>query len=226
MLKDLLNLLFPKVCMACRDVLLANENTICVSCRHELPLTNHVETASNELKQKFYGRLSLEHASALLYFHKKGLVQELIHQLKYKNKQEIGHFLGEWYAFDLKSIHEQHHFDAIIPVPLHRKRKIERGYNQLTTFGQALSKSLEVPLCENILHRDSYAVTQTKKSFLDRIDSSKTIFDVEFTAEDHHKHFLLIDDVMTTGATLEKCGKALLKIPGAKLSIVCMAYTH
>jgi ComF family protein len=226
MLKDLLNLLFPKVCLACREVLLANENTVCTVCRHEFPVTRHIETDNAELKQKFYGRLTIEHASAIVYFYKKGIVQELIHQLKYRNKQEIGTFLGEWYAYELKSIHEQYPFDAIIPVPLHQKRKRERGYNQMTTFGQALSKSLQIPLCENILHRDSYAITQTKKSFLERIDTSKTIFDVDFTESDHNKHFLLIDDVMTTGATIEKCGKALLKIPGAKLSIVCMAYTH
>jgi ComF family protein len=226
MLKDLLNLLFPKVCLACRDVLLANENIVCTVCRHEFPVTRHIETNNVELSQKFYGRLPLEHASAILYFHKKGIVQELIHQLKYRNKQEIGTFLGEWYAYDLQSIHEQQRFDAIIPVPLHKKRKRERGYNQLTTFGQTLSKSLEIPLKENILHRDSYAVTQSKKSFLDRIDASKTLFDVDFTEADHHKHYLLIDDVMTTGATLEKCGKALLKIPGAKVSIVCMTYTQ
>jgi len=96
----------------------------------------------------------------------------------------------------------------------------------MTTFGQALSKSLQIPLCENILHRDSYAKTQTKKNFLERTETKKSVFDVDFTEKDHHKHYLLIDDVITTGSTLEQCGKAILKIPGAKLSIVCMAYTH
>ncbi|WP_396183300.1 ComF family protein [Flavobacterium sp.] len=226
MLKDLLNLFFPKVCLACKEHLLANENIVCTTCRHHFPLTLHCENQNNEIIRKFYGRLTLEHASALLYFHKNGIVQELIHNLKYKNRQEIGTLLGEWYAEDLKNIHAELFFDAIIPVPLHKKRMQERGYNQMTTFGQAISKSLQIPLCENILHRDSYAKTQSKKNFLERTETKKSVFDVDFTEKDHHKHYLLIDDVITTGSTLEQCGKAILKIPGAKLSIVCMAYTH
>lgn len=226
MLKSLLHLFYPEVCLACKNPLFTNEITVCASCRHQLPLTRHTENPDNEVLRKFYGRLPLEHASALLYFHKKGMVQELIHHLKYRNRQQVGTFLGDWYGEELKKIHSEVKFDAIIPVPLHKKRMKERGYNQLTTFGQSLSKSLQIPFFDTILHRNTYSVTQTKKSFLERTEAKKTIFEVEFNENHHNKHFLLIDDVITTGSTLEQCGKAILKIPGARLSIVCMAYTH
>ena len=127
---------------------------------------------------------------------------------------------------DCISLHEKIKFDAIIPVPLHKKRFKERGYNQLTTFGQALSKSLNVPYNDNILHRDVYAVTQTKKSFFDRTDDKKTTFGADYTSADHGKHYLLIDDVITTGATLEACGKLLAAIPDSKISIVTLAYSQ
>ncbi|MDP2161268.1 MAG: ComF family protein [Flavobacterium sp.] len=226
MLKSLFNLFYPTVCLACSDLLLTNEATICTTCRHELPLTRHTEMENNEIIKRFYGRLELEHASSLLYFHKKGIVQELIHKLKYKNHQEIGTFLGEWYGEELKPIHKKVIFDEIIPVPLHKKRFKERGYNQLTTFGHALSKSLNVPYNDSILHRDVYAVTQTKKSFFERTDDKKTSFGVDYTLTDHGKHFLLIDDVITSGTTLEACGNVLASIPNSKLSIAALAYNQ
>ncbi|UPQ80289.1 ComF family protein [Flavobacterium azooxidireducens] len=226
MLKSILHLFYPEVCLACKNPLFTNEISVCALCRHRLPLTRHTENPDNEVLRKFYGRLPLEHASALLYFHKKGLVQELIHHLKYKKRQQVGTFLGDWYGEELQKIHSELKFDAIIPVPLHKKRMKERGYNQLTTFGQSLSKSLQIPFYEDILHRNTYSVTQTKKSFLERTEAKKTFFEVEFNESHHNKHYLLIDDVITTGSTLEQCGKAILKIPGTKLSIVCIAYTH
>lgn len=226
MLKSLLHLFYPEVCLACKNPLFTNEISVCAQCRHQLPLTLHIENPDNEVIRKFYGRLPVEHVSTLLYFHKKGMVQELIHHLKYRNRQQVGSFLGEWYGEELQKIHSQLKFDAIIPVPLHKKRMKERGYNQLTTFGQALSKSLQIPFFEDVLHRNTYAITQTKKSFLERTEAKKTIFEIEFNENHHNKHFLLIDDVITTGSTLEQCGKAILKIPGARLSIVCMAYSH
>lgn len=226
MLKSLLHLFYPEVCLACKNPLFTNEISVCAQCRHRLPLTRHTENPDNEVLRKFYGRLPLEHASALLYFHKKGLVQELIHHLKYRKRQQVGTFLGDWYGEELQKIHSEVKFDVIIPVPLHKKRMKERGYNQLTTFGQSLSKSLQIPFYDTVLHRNTYSVTQTKKSFLERTEAKKTLFEVEFSEDHHNKHFLLIDDVITTGSTLEQCGKAILKIPGAQLSIVCMAYTH
>jgi ComF family protein len=188
-----------------------------------MPLTQHHLNPENDAYKKFYGRIPVEHVSALVYFHKKGIVQELIHSLKYRGQEAIGTVLGEWYAEELKNIPVLSTVDTIIPVPLHPKKLSERGYNQVTEFGNALSKSLQIPVNTTILFRQVYSKTQSQKNRLGRTEGIDTIFDVSFDEKDHNKHFLLIDDVITTGATLEVCAKALLKIPGTKISIVCMA---
>tara|TARA_R110000868_G_scaffold74688_4_gene215875 strand:+ start:32597 stop:33106 length:510 start_codon:yes stop_codon:yes gene_type:complete len=165
----------------------------------------------------------LEYASAFVYFHKKGIVQELIHKLKYKGHEEIGTIIGNWYAEELKESTILKTANVIIPVPLHKKKYKERGYNQVTTFGLALSEEFNIPYNDSILFRAVYSKTQSQKSLLGRSEGIDTVFDVNFGEKDHNKHFLLIDDVITTGATLEACSRALLKIPGARISIVCMA---
>lgn len=226
MFKNSINLFFPKVCSGCKSFLLTNENVICTICRHDIPLTNHHLSPENEAFKKFYGRIPVEYVSALLYFHKKGIVQELIHSLKYRGHQEIGTILGDWYAEDLKDLALIQTVDVIIPVPIHKKRLRERGYNQVTNFGLSLSENLKIPYNAIILKRNIYSKTQSKKSFLNRIEGIESVFDVSFTENDHNKHFLIIDDVITTGATLEACAHALLKIPGARISVVCMAMAH
>ncbi|RTY93798.1 ComF family protein [Flavobacterium sp. GSP27] len=223
MFESIINLFFPKVCSGCNAFLIANENVICTVCRHDIPLTNHHLNPENDAFKKFYGRIPVVHTSALFYFHKKGIVQVLIHNLKYKGHEEIGTILGEWYAEDLKNIDSLQSVDEIIPVPLHRKKLKERGYNQVTAFGKALSTRLNVAYNDSLLIRNVYSKTQSKKNLLGRTEGIESIFDVSFTEKNHNKHFLLIDDVITTGATLEACSRAILKIPGAKISIVCMA---
>lgn len=226
MLKSIINLFFPPVCAGCHSFLVSNENVICTLCRHNLPLTNHHLNPENEAFKKFYGRVPVEHTSTLLYFHKKGIVQELIHNLKYKGQEEIGTVLGEWYADELKTLEILQSVDEIIPVPLHKRKLRERGYNQVTNFGTTLSSGLNIPYNPNLLVRNIYSKTQSKKNLLNRSEGIDTTFDVIFSEKDHDKHFLLIDDVLTTGSTLEACSHALLKIPGAKISIVCMAMAH
>jgi ComF family protein len=223
MFESIINLFFPKVCSGCSSFLLSNENVICTVCRHDIPLTNHHLNPENDAFKKFYGRIPVIHTSALFYFHKKGIVQELIHNLKYKGHEEIGTILGEWYAEDLITIDLLKSVDEIIPVPLHRRKLKERGYNQVTAFGTALSSSLNIDYNDSILVRNVYSKTQSKKNLLGRTEGIESTFGVSFTEKDHNKHFLLIDDVITTGSTLEACSRALLKIPGAKISIVCMA---
>jgi ComF family protein len=161
-----------------------------------------------------------------LYFNKKGIVQELIHNLKYKGHEEIGTVLGNWYVEDLKELVLETPFDVVIPVPLHPKKFRERGYNQVTTFGKALAKGFSIPYNDVVLYRKKYSKTQSKKNLVGRSDNIENIFDVIFTEENQNKHFLIVDDILTTGATLEACSKALLKIPAAKISIVCMAMAN
>ena len=226
MLKYLLNLFFPKLCMGCNALILKNENIICSECLHRLPLTQHHFLERNDTTKKFYGIIPIEFSASMLYFHHKGIVQNLIHNLKYKKHQEIGTLLGEWYAKDLESVANIKTVSEIIPVPLHKKRLEERGYNQITTFCEALSNELKIPYNPNLLYRSRYSKTQTKKDKENRKDITNALFDVHFTEADSNKHFLLVDDVMTSGATLEACAKALLKIPNSKVSIVTIAYTQ
>ena len=226
MFENLINLFFPKACSGCNSFLLANENVICTVCRHEIPLTNHHKIENNEAVVKFYGRIPIEFAAALFYFHKKGIVQEMIHKLKYKGHQEVGTAIGYWYAEELKTIAVLNSVDYIIPVPLHKKRLKERGYNQVETFGRALSESMGIPYNDSVLIRNVYSKTQTKKNLLGRSEVVGSIFNAVHDDSLHDKHFMLIDDVITTGSTLEACSRELLKIPGAKLSIVCMAMTQ
>lgn len=225
MLKPLINLVFPNYCCVCKEVLLPIENQICSSCIHDLPFTHLLEQNSPKLLLKFYGLLDLEYAFSIFYFHKQGMMQNLIHELKYKKNQEIGTIFGKYYAQLLKK--SNFDFDCIVPVPLHPKKLKERGYNQLTTFGFALSNELEIPYIENLLIRNTYNQTQTKKNRTQRIESlqKEKIFSVINTESFKNKHILLIDDVITTGATLIECGKELKSIENCKLSIItiCMA---
>ena len=191
-----------------------------------MPLTQHHLDRKNEAVKKFYGKIDVQYALALLYFNKKGIVQELIHNLKYKGHQEIGTVLGNWYAEDLKDLNPEYPFDAVIPVPLHPKKFKERGYNQVTTFGKALSQKLNIAFDDTLLYRKRYTKTQSKKNLSGRTENIENLFDVKFSDENHNKHFLIVDDVLTTGATLEACSRALQKIPGAKISIVCMAMAN
>jgi len=227
MFKHFINLFFPKVCAGCDAFLLTDENVICTSCRHNVPLTNHSFVTENEAFKKFYGKLPVVFVSTFVYFHKRGIVQQMIHNLKYKGCEDIGTAFGDWYSEDIRFLVESNAVDEIIPVPLHPRRFRERGYNQVTKFGLSLSKNLKINYNDQLLIRKSYAKTQTKKNLLGRTEVNKSaIFDVNFSESDHNKHFLLIDDVLTTGSTLEACGRALLKIPGAKISIVCIAMSN
>lgn len=223
MLKKLLKIFFPQICSSCSYILLENENFICTNCRHNLPLTNFHLLQENEGFKKFYGRLLLNHVSCMLFYTKKGTVQKLIHNLKYKNHQEIGAILGNWYVEDLKNIESLKNVDFIVPVPLHPKRLKKRGYNQISTFCEAIALGLDKKITNNMLFRSEYNVSQSKKNLANRNLINQTTFQSKYSKELHNKHFLLIDDVLTTGATLEACGHEILKIPGSKLSIVTIA---
>lgn len=226
MLKNLLKLIFPRLCFGCNNLLLQNEKDICSQCRHNLPLTNHHLIYNNDTTKKFYGIIDIEFGASMLFFHKDGIVQKLIHNLKYKGNESIGTLLGEWYANTIKDHELINTISEIIPVPLHPKRLNERGYNQVDTFCTALSKELNIPYNKLLLQRIRYRKTQTTKNKTERQLFNDTIFDVLYSEKDQNKHFLLIDDVITTGATLELCAKALLKIPNTKISIVTIAFTQ
>lgn len=224
MLKYFIDILYPKSCLGCDAMLQTGEDVLCTKCRHELPLTNHHLKPENDAYKRLAGRVPLEKVMSMLVFEKEGIVQQIIHKLKYKGHQQVGALLGYWYGEIIRN--EFQEIDQIIPVPLHKKRLKERGYNQVMTFCNSLSDYLSIPVNENVLFRNKYSKSQTKKTFLSRTEIHKEIFDVEFSEKDSGKHFLLIDDVLTSGTTLEQCTKALLKIPNTKVSIVTMALTY
>lgn len=226
MLKNLFKLIFPDLCCGCKNLLLKNEYLLCYKCRHDLPYTYHHKISHNDTIKKFYGLIPLEFGLSMLYFHHGGIAQELIHNLKYRNQQNIGSLLGELYAKELQNFKPISTVTEIIPVPLHPKKLKERGYNQVDSFCESIGNQLKIPVNKNLLLRTQYNKTQTKKNREARQQLTQTIFDVNFSAKDENKHFLLVDDVITTGSTLEICAKALLKIPNAKVSILTIAYTQ
>ena len=229
MLKNLFKTIFPDLCVGCKELLIKNETVLCVRCRHDLPYTLHHKNPINEAQLKFYGIVPIENCFSMLYFHDEGIAKQLMHQLKYKGQQEIGTLLGNMYYPELndKFKHEDPKYTfEIIPVPLHKKRQKERGYNQVTTFCKALSKGLNIPVNETLLIRNHYTKTQTQKNKIARQKINDTLFEITETTTVSNKHYILVDDIITTGATLEACAKALLRIPNTKVSIVTMAFTE
>lgn len=162
----------------------------------------------------------------MLYFNKKGITQNLIHNLKYRDKQEIGTFLGNIYARELHDNKILTVVDYIIPVPLHPKRFHERGYNQITSFCKSLEENLNIPVLDNVLIKNEYLKSQTFKNKELRLENNKKAFTVQNTENLNGKHFLIVDDVFTTGATLESCAREILKIENAKVSILTIAFSQ
>ena len=223
MIKDLFNLFFPKVCLACNNLLNDNEIYVCTSCRHDLPVTNYHLDNSDQVKKLLYGRVKLENATSLLRFQKKGIVQQLLHNLKYKGHQEIGKFFGQWLGEELAKIDAYKNIDIVIPVPLHRRKLKKRGYNQVALFAQEIALRLNAQYCDWVLIKINNATSQVKKSRLARWTSSDEIFSVQNLDLIEYKHVLLVDDIITTGATIEACADQLLKAKSIKLSVASMA---
>lgn len=223
--KDLFNLFYPKLCVNCNNQLTLNEEIICVFCRHDLPLTHFNSFTKNKVTKTFYGRVRIEKGYSLLFYRKENSTQKIIQELKYKGNEEIGTFFGNFLGEIILKNNEFNDVDFIIPVPLHPKKLKKRGYNQVAKFGKILSKHLKTPYKENILTRASSTKTQTLKARFERFTNTDTQFLLTNKSYFKNKHVLLIDDVITTGATLEACIKELQKTSGIKVSILTMAYT-
>lgn len=226
LLKDLFYLFYPKLCVVCDEKLIENETVLCTVCRHDLPLTNYTSYKNNKITQIFYGRVIIQKGFSLLFFRKKSATKKLIHDLKYKGNEEIGVFFGNWLGEILKHNKEFKDVDFIVPVPLHPKKLRERGYNQVTKFGKSLNTHLKIPFIENNLVRISSSKTQTFKARFERFKNVSTKFLLKNPAFFDHKHVLIIDDVITTGATLEACSKEFEKSKNCKISILTMAQTE
>ena len=223
MFHDFLNLFYPGICHICENILINNERVICANCRHELPVTNFPLDNDNPIQKVFYGRVKLEYATSLLFFSKKGNVQKLIHELKYRGHREISEFLGLWMGALLADANLGSQIEAVIPVPLHKKKLKSRGFNQVEDFGREIARSLDVPYFDNVLLKKSFTTTQTFKARLSRWGNIEETFVIANPQHISNKHVLLVDDIITTGATLEACSKVLKEAGGVKLSIASMA---
>ncbi|KAA9340331.1 ComF family protein [Adhaeribacter soli] len=201
------------------------ESMVCTSCRAKLPYTNShlLPTEHNPLNNRFLGRINVENALSFLTFVRAGRVQNLLHNLKYKNVSEIGDLLGKWYGYELEKAGYKDKFDLILGVPLHTRKQKQRGYNQADKFAQGLSEALQVPWSDQVIARIAASTTQTRKSRLARWENVEKIFEVKQPEKVREKRILLVDDVLTTGATLEACGHELLNSGCKSITVATIA---
>jgi ComF family protein len=224
LLDDFLSLIYPRLCYACGNSLYFNESVICNRCLATLPLTNSHLSKDNPVARTFWGRIPIEGAAARYYFRKGGPVQRLLHNLKYNHAPEIGIFIGQIYGKELLQGEAFRSVDLIIPIPLHLEKLKKRGYNQSAMFGQGLSQSMKIPIDEDSLYRTYYTDTQTRKSREERWENVKFVFTLKENADLEGKHILLVDDVITTGSTIEACANKLMEKKGVRISVAAIAF--
>jgi ComF family protein len=224
-LEDFVSLVFPRICACCGNSLWKHEEVVCMSCNYHLPRTGFHLAEENPVTMTFRGRARVESAASFLWFSKGNKTQRLIHQLKYKGRKEVGTWLGEHYGRELCQSPFFNSVDVIVPVPLHKKKLMQRGYNQSELFAAGLSKSMNIPMEGRALVRTRATQTQTRKSRFNRWENVSEIFGVSRPEKVQGAHLLLVDDVITTGATLEACISALSGLRNTRISIVSVAFT-
>ncbi len=223
LLDDLLSLFYPRLCAGCETPLVKGEEILCLGCMADLPKTGFEKTADNPVAQIFWGRADIRLATSFCTFDKGGIVQHLMHQLKYKGSKEVGEKLGRLFGSDLIRSAPYREVELLVPVPLHPKRERKRGYNQSAEIGRGMSAAMGIPLLNGTLVRNHYSATQTNKGRFERWENVRELFSVQHPELLEGKHLLLVDDVVTTGATLEACAQEVLKIPGTIVSVATIA---
>jgi len=220
---DLLHVMFPDLCLACRKLPKTRDASFCVDCLHIMPYTDHFFIKENDVTKHFRGRVTLLHGGALLRFREGGIVQNMLHQLKYKKRREIGEVLGEIAGRKFLDSPLFMVPDIIIPVPVHPEKVRRRGYNQSSVFGMAVGQVIGVPLSDHVLIKDKETTSQTGKSRTDRVVNVEEVFVLKRPDEINGRNVLLVDDVVTTGATLEACCLKLKESGAKSLSILTIA---
>lgn len=219
--QNLINIIYPKCCTACGNVLMYQEQELCTNCLYHIPKTRFHDDPANPVAQMFWGRVKLEYATSLFYYSKGSHYQKVMHQLKYKGKKEIGYELGKILGNELKKT-KFNTIEAIIAVPLHISKLKSRGYNQSEFIAKGIAETMYKPYIKNIIERIHANESQTRKNKYQRWKNVENIFAVQDTTSLQGKHILLVDDIITTGATLEACTHELLKIKNTKISVATL----
>jgi len=223
---DFLSLIYPRQCEACGGTLLEQEKYICLQCLVDLPKSKNTIKHGNEILNVLLGRVPLQSANYLYSFEKSGPVQNLLHAIKYQNQKELATFLGEQMAFELKDQIALQNIDYLIPIPLHQKKLKSRGYNQSEFFAKGISNQIQKPILSQNLKRTVETSTQTKKRKYQRWENVKGIFELQQPEQLINKHILLVDDVVTTGATIEAAWEALKEVEGINVSVASIAFAQ
>lgn len=221
--KSFIDLIYPPVCEGCGEPIYSHNNLLCSLCESDLPYAFYSDLHSNPLEEKFWGRTKIEEATSLFMFEKSSAVQKLVHKLKYNGTTNIGVELGKKLGSEIKNSSRFNDIDVIIPVPIHWRRKLKRGYNQSEFIAKGISETFGKQVdCKSFI-RKHRTKTQTKKNRIQRWQNVEDVFCVVDPESLKNKHILLVDDVITTGSTLEACANTLLQIENVKVSIASIA---
>jgi ComF family protein len=223
--ESLLGLFYPRLCPACAEVLYGNENILCLKCMSEFPRTGFHLDRENDMARLFWGRVMIRDAAAFFYYQKGSRFQNLIHEIKYYRQKQLGINLGRWFGKELTDTSFRF-ADLIHPVPLHAAKLKRRGYNQSEQIAKGLSEALGIPLETSLIERVVNTDTQTRKTKYERWSNVEGIFRVIKPDYLKNKHVLLVDDVVTTGSTLEACAAPVLTLEGTSVSVLTLGYAR
>jgi ComF family protein len=223
---DFISLFYPKVCAACDGELLKGEEFICVDCQLQLPYTGFINQSPNAVEQMFWGRVELEAATAYLYFKKGNRTRKIMHRIKYKGEKELAEHIGKMMGEEMTQSERFKSIDGILPIPLHKKKQRKRGFNQSEWFAKGLAEKLNVEVITDVLLKTSETKSQTQKNRWQRWLNMGEQFVIKQPETIANKNILLVDDIVTTGATLEACTLLLKEETDCKISIATMAITE
>jgi ComF family protein len=224
-LNDFSHLFFPHNCLGCGSDVLPNDAVLCLQCFTQLPVTGFIEQPGNPVEKIFYGRIKVEEAGSAFYFTKDSTIQRLMIELKYRGNKHAGTYLGKLLGMQLTQCNRFNGVDLIIPLPLNPKKERKRGYNQAMIIAEGMQTEFNRPVVDKAVGRKLFTETQTQKGRVDRWQNMQDVFEVKDAAALEGKHILLVDDVVTTGASLEACAAPILQVLGTKVSIATVAYT-
>ncbi len=223
LLTDFIALLYPEICIGCGNVLKQSEHLICIACSLDMPRTYYEKHRNTPIEKLFWYKTDIHEATSAYFFTKKSRIQQMVHSFKYRGNKDAAFVLGEKMGIILKESPRFNQLDCIIPVPLHPKKMKIRGYNQAEILAQGVSSVLDIPLELNTLKRKNHNNTQTNKGLFNRWTNVNSIFCIENPQKIANKHVLLIDDVITSGSTIEACAQQVLTVTNTKVSIATLA---